>query len=89
MTVIDDETDNLFIDTAANSVIIAQGGNSKLTWIFKPIWEYVCNMIITPESISKKLKENADVEQIKELKNVTNKQLNIFVSSSLFNYLSF
>mgnify|MGYP006894209733 CR=1 FL=1 len=81
MTVIDDETDNLFIDTAANSVIIAQGGNSKLTWIFKPI--------ITTEKINKKLKKNADVEQIKELKNVTNKQLNIFVSSSLFNYLSF
>lgn len=59
MTAIIDEDDNLLIDTAPNSAIISQGGNSKLTWIFKPIWECVCDLIITPNLIRKKIKINS------------------------------
>ena len=39
MTAIVDEADNLFIDTANNSARIAQGGNTKRSWIFKAIWQ--------------------------------------------------
>lgn len=59
MTAIIDEDDNWFIDTAPNSAIISQGGNSKLTWIFKPIWECVCDLMITPNLIRKKIKINS------------------------------
>lgn len=59
MTTIIDEADNLFIDTAPNSAIISKGGNSKLTWIFKSIWECVCDLIITANLIHKKIKINS------------------------------
>lgn len=82
MTAIVDEADNLFIDIAANSAIISQIGNNKLTWIFKPIWDCVCNLIISPELIRKKLKLIADVKQLKDLKNITNKQIKKYVSNA-------
>lgn len=43
MTVIVDEADNLFIDTSLNSARIAKGGDNKLSWIFKQIYDEVKN----------------------------------------------
>ena len=84
MTTIVDEADNLFIDTAMNPAQISQGGSSKLSWIFKFIWQSVCKMILDKQIIRQTLLNNASSEeQVKDINNISDEKLISLIDNAL------
>lgn len=67
---------NLFIDIAINVARISYKKNSARTWIFKPIFQSVCNKIYDPIKIREILSRNAiNDDQYKELEQITNDEI--------------
>lgn len=84
MTVIVDEADNLFIDTANNSARISQIKNNTQMWMFRPIWFAVLNHIYDTNSIREILEKNATNEEKKlELNQTGDDILTILINSAI------
>ena len=65
-TVIVDESDNLFIDTALNSARIAYTSRSHFNWVYYPIFYCIKNNIKEIKEIRKEL-EKINLEQTKKI----------------------
>ena len=83
-TVIVDESDNLFIDTALNSARIAYTSRNHFNWVYYPILNCVKNNINNKDDIRKELEKI----NLKESKKISDSQLNSWISNanSALNY---
>ena len=78
-TVIVDESDNLFIDTALNSARIAYSSRNHFNWVYYPILNCVKNNISGIEEIRKKL----EIINYKESKIITDCQLESWIEKAI------
>ena len=78
-TVIVDESDNLFIDTALNSARIAFSSRSHFNWIYYPILNCVKNNIFGKNEIRKKL----EMINFEETQKITDLQLDSWIQKAI------
>ena len=83
-TVIVDESDNLFIDTALNSARISYTSRNHFNWVYYPIFKCVKNNMNNVEIVRKELEKINS----KETKKISDEQLNSWISKahSALNY---
>ena len=77
-TVIVDESDNLFIDTALNSARIAYTSRNHYNWVYFPILNCVKNNIIS----QKKIREELEKINLEKTKEIPNSQLNSWIQNA-------
>ena len=84
MTVIVDEADNLFIDTAQNSARIGHRSSKSISWIYKPILDMVMKYpkTIDPQKIRFALAMADDGKHSKEASEFTDKQIIRWIKSA-------
>jgi hypothetical protein len=82
-TAIVDESDNLFIDTASNSVRIAYHSDIHYEWVYKPIFDAVSNNIRAANSVMKILQEYEGGSHCAELQTISLMMINQWISSAI------
>lgn len=78
-TVIVDESDNLFIDTALNSARIAYSSRSHFNWVYYPILNCVKEKIFDLKEIRKKL----EIINFNEAQKINDLQINSWIEKAI------
>ena len=82
-SVIVDESDNLFLDTALNSARMAYPSKEGFNWIYNPMFEIVKKLKdkVTKELVRKELKTFCNGLYVKKIESVPDKKIDILIDS--------